>query len=78
MFCTNVFLIYVQIPVRKKALQKLMELYCDYCTKCSEGLMGISDNLEKIPCKILMLCYDKDCKEFRFAYSHMTCVKPRS
>ncbi|XP_048332268.2 sister chromatid cohesion protein PDS5 homolog B isoform X1 [Ziziphus jujuba] len=54
-----------KIPVRKKALQKLMELYCDYCNKCSEGLMGISDNLEKIPCKILMLCYDKDCKEFR-------------
>ena len=68
----------MQISVRKRALQKLMEVYCDYCNKCSEGHMGISDHLEQIPCKILMLCYDKDCKEFRFAYSLMTdCFKPK-
>ncbi|KAF3445662.1 hypothetical protein FNV43_RR10838 [Rhamnella rubrinervis] len=54
-----------KISVRKRALQKLLEVYCDYCNKCSEGHMGISDHLEQIPCKILMLCYDKDCKEFR-------------
>lgn len=28
--------------------------------------MTISDHFELIPCKILMLCYDKDCKEFRY------------
>ncbi|KAK7385197.1 hypothetical protein VNO78_30910 [Psophocarpus tetragonolobus] len=28
--------------------------------------MTISDHFEEIPCKIMMLCYDKDCKEFRF------------
>ncbi|KAK9271081.1 hypothetical protein L1049_026670 [Liquidambar formosana] len=54
-----------KISVRKKALQKLLEVYRDYCTKCSEGYMSISDHFEQIPCRILMLCYDKDCKEFR-------------
>ncbi|XP_012567744.1 sister chromatid cohesion protein PDS5 homolog B isoform X3 [Cicer arietinum] len=54
-----------KIPVRKRALQKLMELYRDYCKKCCEGSMTITDRFEEIPCKILMLCYDKDCKEFR-------------
>ncbi|KAL5149749.1 Sister chromatid cohesion protein PDS5 A [Glycine soja] len=38
----------------------------DYCKKCYEGSMTISDHFEEIPCKIMMLCYDKDCKEFRF------------
>ncbi|KDP32795.1 hypothetical protein JCGZ_12087 [Jatropha curcas] len=51
--------------VRKKALQKLMEVYQDYCNKCSEGYMNINNHFEQIPCKILMLCYDKDCKDFR-------------
>ncbi|XP_059630755.1 sister chromatid cohesion protein PDS5 homolog B isoform X2 [Cornus florida] len=54
-----------KVSVRKKALQKLLEVYRDYCTKCSGGIMTISDRLEQIPCGILMLCYDKDCKEFR-------------
>ncbi|XP_008219648.1 PREDICTED: sister chromatid cohesion protein PDS5 homolog A isoform X1 [Prunus mume] len=54
-----------KIPVRKKALQKMMEVYRDYCDKCSEGYMTISDHFEQIPCKILMLCFDKDCMEFR-------------
>ncbi|XP_021806603.1 sister chromatid cohesion protein PDS5 homolog A isoform X3 [Prunus avium] len=54
-----------KIPVRKKALQKMMEVYRDYCNKCSEGYMTISDHFEQIPCKILMLCFDKDCMEFR-------------
>ena len=40
----------------------------DYCKKCYEGSMTISDHFEEIPCKIMMLCYDKDCKEFRSAY----------
>ncbi|GAV71980.1 Cnd1 domain-containing protein [Cephalotus follicularis] len=54
-----------KISVRKKALQKLTELYQEYCNKCSEGLMTISDDFEQIPCNILLLCYDKDCMEFR-------------
>ncbi|KAJ9167086.1 hypothetical protein P3X46_021763 [Hevea brasiliensis] len=54
-----------KVSVRKKALQKLMEVYQDYCNKCSEGYLNIGNHFEQIPCKILMLCYDKDCKEFR-------------
>ncbi|CAJ1971874.1 unnamed protein product [Sphenostylis stenocarpa] len=55
-----------QITVRKSALQKLIKVYRDYCKKCYEGSMTISSHFEEIPCKIMMLCYDKDCKEFRF------------
>ncbi|KAA8538477.1 hypothetical protein F0562_027977 [Nyssa sinensis] len=54
-----------KVSVRKKALQKLLEVYREYCTKCSGGTVSLSDHFEQIPCKILMLCYDKDCKEFR-------------
>lgn len=54
-----------KLSVRKKALQKLLEVYRDYCTKCFEGHMTITDHFEHIPCNILMLCYEKDCKEFR-------------
>ncbi|XP_022768195.1 sister chromatid cohesion protein PDS5 homolog A-like isoform X10 [Durio zibethinus] len=55
----------LMISVRKKALQKVMEVYRDYCKKCAEGHITICDHFEQIPCKLLMLCYDKDCKEFR-------------
>ncbi|CAM8938814.1 unnamed protein product [Rhodiola kirilowii] len=54
-----------KISVRKKALQKLLQLYQEYCMKCSEGYLSISNHLEQIPCKILKLCFEKDCKEFR-------------
>ncbi|XP_010063388.2 sister chromatid cohesion protein PDS5 homolog A [Eucalyptus grandis] len=54
-----------KISVRKKALQKLMEVYRSYCSKCAEGNMTIVDHFERIPCNILMLSYDRDCKEFR-------------
>ncbi|RDY12883.1 hypothetical protein CR513_02261, partial [Mucuna pruriens] len=54
-----------QITVRKSALQKLTKVYRDYCNKCYEGSMTISDHFEEIPCKLMMLCFDKDCKEFR-------------
>ncbi|KAL1121303.1 hypothetical protein V6Z11_D01G223300 [Gossypium hirsutum] len=54
-----------KISVRKKTLQKVMEVYRDYCNKCAEGHITICDRFEQIPCKVLMLCYDKDCKEFR-------------
>ncbi|KAB2629145.1 sister chromatid cohesion protein PDS5-like protein A [Pyrus ussuriensis x Pyrus communis] len=53
-----------KITIRKKALQKLMEVYRDYYNKCFEGSMMISDHFEQIPCKILMLCFDKDCMDF--------------
>lgn len=59
----------LQISVRKRALQKLIEIYRDYCKKCSEGSMKISDHFEEIPCKIIMLCYDNDSKEFRSAFA---------
>ncbi|XVE55344.1 hypothetical protein DITRI_Ditri03aG0151400 [Diplodiscus trichospermus] len=54
-----------KISVRKKALQKVMEIYRDYCNKCAEGRIEMCDEFEQIPCKVLMLYYDKDCKEFR-------------
>ncbi|XP_027368350.1 sister chromatid cohesion protein PDS5 homolog A [Abrus precatorius] len=54
-----------KISVRKRALQKLIEVYQDYCNKCYNGSMIISDQFEEIPCKIMMLCYDTDCVEFR-------------
>ncbi|KAJ6405305.1 hypothetical protein OIU84_013299 [Salix udensis] len=54
-----------KISVRKKALEKLMEVYREYCIMCSEGPMTASDHFEQIPCKVLMLSYDKDCKDFR-------------
>ncbi|KAK6939869.1 hypothetical protein RJ641_029400 [Dillenia turbinata] len=54
-----------KISVRKKGMQKLLEVYRHYCMKCSEGFMTLNDQFEQIPCKILMLCYDKDCKDFR-------------
>ncbi|KAE8649626.1 sister chromatid cohesion protein PDS5 homolog A isoform X1 [Cucumis sativus] len=54
-----------RISVRKKALQKLLEAYRDYCDICSKGQSTMNDAFEQIPCKVLMLCYDKDCKEFR-------------
>ncbi|KAL9683642.1 hypothetical protein QQ045_015467 [Rhodiola kirilowii] len=38
-----------KISVRKKTLQKLLQLYEEYCMKCSEGYMSISDHLEQIP-----------------------------
>ncbi|XVF64578.1 hypothetical protein PTKIN_Ptkin09bG0180000 [Pterospermum kingtungense] len=54
-----------KISVRKKALQKVMQVYRDYCAKCEKGHITMCDHFEQIPCKVLMLCYDKDCKEFR-------------
>lgn len=48
-----------------------MEVYQDYCNKCSEGYLNIGNHFEQIPCKILMLCYDKDCKDFRSAHVHL-------
>ncbi|KAD2805787.1 hypothetical protein E3N88_39164 [Mikania micrantha] len=49
-----------KVSVRKKALQMLLDVYHDYCIKCSEGIIKLSVDFEQIPCGILLLCYDKD------------------
>ncbi|KAG0502674.1 hypothetical protein HPP92_002746, partial [Vanilla planifolia] len=54
-----------KICVRKSAMQNLLELYRCYCINCYNGLFKLNEVYEKIPCGILMLCFDKDCKEFR-------------
>ncbi|XP_077248838.1 ARM repeat superfamily protein isoform X2 [Tasmannia lanceolata] len=54
-----------KVSVRKFSMQKLLELYRAYANKCSEGLLTLNDHFEQIPCRILALCYDKDCLEFR-------------
>ncbi|KAI5435193.1 hypothetical protein KIW84_021856 [Lathyrus oleraceus] len=54
-----------KISVKKRALQKLMEIYQTYCKKYCEENMETIDHFEEIPCEIWMLCYDKECKEFR-------------
>ncbi|KAJ0969546.1 hypothetical protein J5N97_022423 [Dioscorea zingiberensis] len=51
--------------VRKVTMQKLLELYRAYCDKCSKGVVMFHDHYEQIPSRILILCFDKDCKEFR-------------
>ncbi|KAL1833660.1 hypothetical protein ACET3Z_003311 [Daucus carota] len=53
-----------KVTVRRRALQKLLPIYHNYCAKCSEGLMSLSDHFEAIPCGMLMLYFDKDCKDF--------------
>ncbi|KAL9268265.1 Sister chromatid cohesion protein PDS5 homolog B-like protein [Drosera capensis] len=50
--------------VRKESLNKLLEVYRHYCSMCSEGKMKLDANYQQIPLKILMLCYDKNSKEF--------------
>ncbi|KAM6553079.1 hypothetical protein CsatB_013841 [Cannabis sativa] len=64
-----------KISVREKTLDKLLEVYRDYCNACSEGRMTICDELEKIPCKLFMLYYDKDCKAFRPQNMELILVK---
>ncbi|MQL79390.1 hypothetical protein Taro_011842, partial [Colocasia esculenta] len=53
-----------KVSVRKRAMVKLLELYRAYCIKCSEGVLPLTDHFEQIPCRILNLCFEKDCKEF--------------
>ncbi|KAL3845532.1 hypothetical protein ACJIZ3_002935 [Penstemon smallii] len=54
-----------KVSVRNKALKKLVELYQEYCTTCAAGIALFNEHIEEIPCKILMLCYEKNCQEFR-------------
>ncbi|KAH9325840.1 hypothetical protein KI387_006018, partial [Taxus chinensis] len=54
-----------KVSVRKYTLRKLVEVYRAYCVKCFEGFIACSEQFEWIPSKIIRVCYDKDCKEFR-------------
>ncbi|XP_073000395.1 sister chromatid cohesion protein PDS5 homolog B isoform X2 [Typha latifolia] len=54
-----------KVSVRKNVMQNLLELYRDYCDQCAKGIITINDHYEQIPCKILILCFDKDCEAFR-------------
>uniref|UniRef100_A0A803LV40 Uncharacterized protein n=1 Tax=Chenopodium quinoa TaxID=63459 RepID=A0A803LV40_CHEQI len=51
--------------VRKEALKKLLEVYREYCIKCHAGQIELNESYEQIPCKILVLSFDKNLKEFR-------------
>ncbi|KAM0917251.1 hypothetical protein ACQ4PT_009670 [Festuca glaucescens] len=53
-----------KISVRKNVMHKLLDLYRDYCEKCSKGIATINPHYEQIPAKLL-LCFDKDCGSFR-------------
>ncbi|KAL0438095.1 UNVERIFIED_CONTAM: Sister chromatid cohesion protein pds5 [Sesamum latifolium] len=54
-----------KVTVRREALKKLVELYQEYCMRCAAGITLLNEHIEEIPCKILMLCYEKNCLEFR-------------
>ncbi|CAO1942424.1 unnamed protein product [Urochloa humidicola] len=51
--------------VRKNVMHKLLELYRDYCEKCSKGTTAINTHYEQIPAKLLVLCFDNDMESFR-------------
>lgn len=53
-----------KISVRKNVMHKFLDLYRDYCEKCSKGIATITPHYEQIPAKLL-LCLDKDCGSFR-------------
>ncbi|PNT73259.1 hypothetical protein BRADI_2g56220v3 [Brachypodium distachyon] len=54
-----------KISVRKNVMHKLLDLYRDYCEKCSKGTATINTHYEQIPAKLIVLCFDKDCESFR-------------
>ncbi|XP_057795772.1 sister chromatid cohesion protein PDS5 homolog B [Salvia miltiorrhiza] len=54
-----------KVLVRSKAFEKLVELYQEYCTRLAACITSFNEKVEEIPCKFLMLCYEKDCQEFR-------------
>ena len=47
-------------------MHKLLDMYRDYCDKCSKGTATINTHYEQIPAKLIVLCFDKDCGSFRF------------
>ncbi|KAL6840252.1 hypothetical protein ACP4OV_030062 [Aristida adscensionis] len=54
-----------KVSVRKNAMHKLLELYRDYCDKCSKGTATLNSHYEQIPAKLIVLCFDKDTESFR-------------
>ncbi|KAG4969928.1 hypothetical protein JHK85_036349 [Glycine max] len=56
----------VSSKLLSQATERLRDIKACAIEFCMLGSMTISDHFEEIPCKIMMLCYDKDCKEFRF------------
>ncbi|KAM3334027.1 hypothetical protein ACQJBY_028849 [Aegilops geniculata] len=54
-----------KISVRKNVMHKLVDLYRDYCEKCSKGTASTNTHYEQIPAKLIVLCFDKDCESFR-------------
>lgn len=51
--------------VRKSVMHKLLELYRDYCEKCSKGTVTLNTHYEQIPAKLVVLCFDSDIESFR-------------
>jgi len=51
--------------VRKNVMHKLLELYRDYCEKCSKGIGTVNTHYEQIPSKLIVLCFDNDIESFR-------------
>ncbi|PAN27370.1 hypothetical protein PAHAL_5G076300 [Panicum hallii] len=50
--------------VRKNVMHKLLELYRDYCGKCSKGTAAVNPHYEQIPAK-LIVCFHNDIESFR-------------
>lgn len=50
--------------VRKNVMHKLLELYRDYCEKCSKGTATVNTHYEQIPAKLIVLCFDNDIESF--------------
>lgn len=56
----------LQASVRKNVMHKLLELYRDYCEKCSKGTATVNTHYEQIPAKLIVLCFDNNIESFRF------------
>uniref|UniRef100_A0A0E0CAV0 Sister chromatid cohesion protein PDS5 homolog A n=1 Tax=Oryza meridionalis TaxID=40149 RepID=A0A0E0CAV0_9ORYZ len=54
-----------KVSVRKHVMLKLLDLYRDYCKKCSKGIAAVNFHYEQIPAQLLTLCFDKDSEIFR-------------
>uniref|UniRef100_K3XDX2 Sister chromatid cohesion protein n=1 Tax=Setaria italica TaxID=4555 RepID=K3XDX2_SETIT len=54
-----------EASVRKNVMHKLLELYRDYCDKCSNGTATVNTHYEQIPAKLIVLCFDNDVESFR-------------
>uniref|UniRef100_A0A0D9V8B2 Tudor domain-containing protein n=1 Tax=Leersia perrieri TaxID=77586 RepID=A0A0D9V8B2_9ORYZ len=54
-----------KVSVRKNVKLKLLDLYRDYCNKCSKGTATVNTHYEQIPAKLIILCFEKDSGIFR-------------